>query len=257
MKNHRDLFGLLANLLIVAVVLAAIIIGLNKIGVYDLPDWAEKLLGTAEVGSETSAEDNSLAYENVGYDSDSTGLLVGNVPTYANAKQLLSAVKPDNGYMQEIIVVQNSSSSKLTQRMTVVNDAGLYEINILDEAGNLIKHIKEDGENINVIIFDRGQSSKYSLPKGDIAVWEECGVLLNSDNFLDSDYELENSEFQIVDSDYGTCAVIEFDSSFDGYSQREIYTVSLDYGVVLEAQCYENDTLVYSLETLEIANISG
>ncbi|MBR6635456.1 MAG: hypothetical protein IKL41_07535, partial [Clostridia bacterium] len=158
MKNHRDLFGLLANILIVAVVLAAIIIGLNKIGVYDLPVWAEKLLGTAETGTENNTVDNSLAYEHVDYDSEDEGSAEANVLTYENAKQLLTAVKPDNNYMQETVVIQSTDSAKFTQRMTVVNNGGLYEINILDEGGNLVKHVKEDDKNINVILFDRGQT---------------------------------------------------------------------------------------------------
>ena len=44
MNNHRDILGLIVNIIVVAVILCTIVVGLNRIGIYDLPDGLEKLL---------------------------------------------------------------------------------------------------------------------------------------------------------------------------------------------------------------------
>ena len=43
--------------------------------------------------------------------------------------------------------------------------------------------------------------------------------------------------------------LIEFTSKDGDYSQLQKYTLSLDFGIVTEAYCYENDVLIYELTT--------
>ncbi len=254
MKNHRDLFGLVANVLIVAIVLVGIVAGLNIIGVYDLPDWAEKILGTAEENNDSGMEDDSIAYGFVDYDEKGTAPAEGAKPSFANARQLLSAITPDSDYVQELRITYNSAGEIFGERMTVICENGLYQINTADNYGRLVKHVKEDGENINVIHVVDGEFEQYSIPRGNVSIWEECGVLLTSENFLESDYELESDDFYITDSEFDACAVIEFESSLDGYVQREIYQISLDFGVVVAASCFENGEEIYTMVTEHLDN---
>ena len=49
---------------------------------------------------------------------------------------------------------------------------------------------------------------------------------------------------------------VEFVSVKEGYSQLQKYTLNLDYGIVTEAKCYENDALIYDMYTDSISDNS-
>ena len=48
MNNHRDLLGIILNVLFAVLVLAIIILGLNRMGLYNLPEQIENFIFSSE-----------------------------------------------------------------------------------------------------------------------------------------------------------------------------------------------------------------
>ncbi len=256
MKNYRDLFGIVANAVLVLALLFAIMIGLNKIGVYELPNFVERIIGTSEVVDSGQDVGDTNVYSTVNYkvsDSASEEISLNS----NNIKNLVMNITPAENYRQSIYVVNYSDDAEKNEKMSIVCKGGYYDIIVMDSDGHLIKNVSESDTKTSVTVLSTdGVLENFEVDKGSFSVWEEVGIILNSNNFISSDYELAETDFMVQYGDFGAEAIFEFVTDFQNYSQREIYTLSLDYGIVISAECYEEDVLVYSMKTssLEFLN---
>lgn len=91
MKNNRDISGFIANILIVVAILALIVVGLNRIGIYDLPDSVEKLLGTSDEQDDPALSESfgTDIDKSLVYDENQGLVLTGSELTFENARSVL------------------------------------------------------------------------------------------------------------------------------------------------------------------------
>ena len=130
MKNHRDLIGLFANGLIVVAILCAIIFGLNKIGVYDLPHIFEKVVNLfgddvhSKIDNEFDVYD-SLDFKNVDNTNTEKAYL-----SYENARILLENVVVSSNYNQEVIVKNIDNSKEMYERFVISNRNDNFDVSV-------------------------------------------------------------------------------------------------------------------------------
>lgn len=250
MNNHRDILGIAFNVLVVLFMLALIVFGLNKIGVYNLPAPIEKLIGTYNEVSDDNQYGNNNVVDSMVYDDYYSGLVTSSEITYENARVLLESIVPADNYSQDISVqyFQNNKKNPYIEKISVNRRKGLYSATVMDLASGIVKTIQEKNNVISVLPEGK-EENWYELPKGEFDISDECGFILTVENFINSQSLLEQASFSLSKGNFGSEITIVFDSVIDGYTQKEQYTVSLDFGVVISAECYENDTLVYSMST--------
>lgn len=257
MKNHRELLGIIANILIVIVVLLVIVVGLNLIGVYSLPDWAEKLIGTYDGGEDTPVQIEGTANEELDIKmNDEHQVLVTTPLSHENAKVILENISPLNNYHQLVTVDNISLSAQKTEKVNISRIDGLYNAVVSDIYGNNIRQFEETSSNVAITNYAVTPFTKISLPRGDFDVSESCGFILDVDAFLKSGFVLDKASFSQGVNEFGSYITIAFVNDFEGLKQTEQYTISLDYGVVISAFCFENESLVYSMTTQELSSVA-
>lgn len=132
---------------------------------------------------------------------------------------------------------------------------GTYRVDIFDGYNSLLKSVQDDGDIISVQLFNNisGQGERdYSSDS--ISIFEEIGVPAVED-FINSDDS--QFDYSFVDSDYGKLLYAAFTTTSGSYSQLQEYYISLDFGLVVRADCYENEIPVYMLETVSLYRQNG
>ena len=128
----------------------------------------------------------------------------------------------------------------------------------MSDDGNVVKQIVSDSENTTINTLVNGNIKTTSYPNGKFDFSAETGAIITHEAFFEAADDPQYS-FKIEADDLGTVMLIEFTSVMENYSQRQEYTLSLDYGVVTEARCYENGSLIYELTTNSLSRtpVSG
>ena len=137
-------------------------------------------------------------------------------------------MKFENGnYMVELLSAKNNEVEK-----TVICQ------------GNTVSVQSHNGQSITVADFDAETCTAFL----------EAGVPEISDFISD---EGKNFAYSLHESELGKILYAEFSVEKDGYSQSKNYYISLDFGIVFKADCYENGKPVYSLNTLSLYEIEN
>ena len=166
-------------------------------------------------------------------------------------KVLLENVNVPESYAWYFRSTLHSARSSVSENGIMLFSDDSYKLELFDENSNLKKTVVQEGGNVSVAIGDNNAEFASSAD-----AFEEAGVPSLSD-FMSS--ELNDFNFSLVESNIGSLLYAEFVSTKGKYSQSEQYYISLDYGIVVRADCYENGTKIYSLETTalyELENIN-
>ena len=257
MNNHSDLPGIAVNIAITAVVLVVIILGLNRMGLYNLPSWIEDVVNPDNYQDNAAGVDDSMVYESVGYDINENTNVEKTSLTYENARQMLENIEALRNYYHELNINLMSNGKTVFSKVVINKMDEVYSADIYNKSGRLIKSIQSENDSITVKEYTNERvTGEFSYPAGNFTVGELSGVILDHENFLSGDYALEEGDFSVIYGDFGAELEIVFDTVMDDYSQHEIYRVNVDYGVVTNAQCYENDELVYEMNTVVLQHNS-
>ena len=89
-------------------------------------------------------------------------------------------------------------------------------------------------------------------PSGTSDVFAE-GMLPSVYSFLDLPEDTTEFDYSLYKGKYGNCTDLDFAYTLGETEFRESYTVSLDFGLVVAAKTYQNEELVYELETEELS----
>jgi len=255
MNKLHDLLLSALNVIIIIAVLAGIMLGLNKIGIFQFPDFVESMFGINGDQTTILPSDDGKIYKSLSSGkSDKTFTVTADLSP-ENVRQLLENVSPSLNYYQEVNVTVYSGDSSSTSKATVQKTDGSYSVSLYDSEGTLRKEIKMHDDTTDVTLHRaNGQSSTISLPSADFDISDESGVVVTHERFLETQTELTDSDYSVSASQFGTIMQITFKTDRETYSQTEIYWLSLDYGIVTRAECYEGDKLVYLLETLALSD---
>ena len=243
-KLSGFLFGLL-DVLVVFAVLAFIMYGLWSIGLVEPPSFLSPLFersdsygeGEVRAPGELLREDAENEYEIIEADMSKE-----------NVKKMLSLLSPENNFTQEIEYTLFSGDNSSTSHLIITRYEGISVAHFLSGDNEVTRQVIYSGGLVSVSTLQSGAVNTVSYHAGKIAFSEQVGALLSYEDFLDLADE-EDYTFSLISSEDGTMMLINFTSTLGEYSQRQTYKLSLDYGVVTEAYCYEDDKLIYSLST--------
>lgn len=249
MKNKQEIVGLITNIVLVVLLLCFIVVGLNYIGIYSLPEPVEKLLGTSDSAKGTVFGGDSDLYLELDFDEGAPSFESVQI-SYENAYDILASLNARNNYSHSVRVTDFFDGLRRTEIFIIDRKNGLYHVDACDESGNVIKSVSEDGSGVVTITEFYNESAEPAvISKGNFNIYEECGFVLTPKEFLESGYELASADFSRINRDDGVFLSVVFDNSYNGRSLRQKYVFSLDFGIVVEVYSYENDTIVYEMLT--------
>lgn len=166
--------------------------------------------------------------------------------SHDKVKELLAAVEiPDSYYWYYESFIYSARRSRESDGILKFEN-GDYRIEIYSPDGNLKKTVIETAGSTLVQTYESTASKSVEFSAQSVSAFSEAGVP-EAATFISSGGE--DYAYSLIESEYGTLLYAEFTSEKDGYRQNEEYYISLDYGIVVQAYCYENDMLIYSLKT--------
>ena len=251
MKKLTNAVFSVLNVLVIAGILLFILAGLVKIGIFEAPDFFKGIFGEEQAldGNNSGYATNFL--DNSSLNKDYTVYSAKLTPE--SVKKLLSELEPAKQYSHDLQYSVISRKSTLTRRAFVMKKDDIHRAFYISADGNIEKQmIRNDSfTSVNTLQNGKLQSTVYS--NGDIDFAAQTGVILTHEDFFDAADE-PGYTFEVKSDDIGTVMLIEFTSTVGEYSQLQKYTLSLDYGIVTEASCYENGELIYSLTTNSLSS---
>ena len=253
MKNKNEVFGLATNILAVVLLLAFVVIGLNMIGLYNLPESIENILGTGEDSAEGEDNNDEGVYSLIGSTGTPSAVEVVELD-YTNARTVLENLKPSESYIQNVVVTRYSGNSSSVQNLSVVRSNGMYEVSICDAKDKPIKNLKETSHHMVICSADSDNGKDVVISKGNFDISYECGFVVNVDEFLKYSDKLDEGDFSQYSDDNGSFMIVSFNSEVDGIVYFQQYTISIDFGVVTKAFCYEDEKLVYEMITTGLSD---
>ncbi len=258
MKNHRDLEGLGANILIAALILLMIIAALNKMGLYNLPPLIENFLNPQSVEEKNHSIDEDKIYNSAQFDTESSGEVEKVKISHENAREMLEKIFNKNDYRHEISVTHYAEGTSLTRQVVIEKKNSFYEADVYSRSATLLESYSETDDEITAQKYSGGKVlHTATYPKGSFTVPELCSVIADHKSFLDGIYDLQEGNFSVIHGDFGTELEIVFETVLENYSQTEAYRINVDYGIVTQAECTENGKLVYSMQTLSLKELAN
>lgn len=249
--NLKNIFYSVLNVSVIAAIIVFIIVGLWKIGLLESPAFIKNWFFSEKVNhSENSEKIEDFLSENpVNNRYDVTAVQLSS----ENVKKILSEIQQDKTYSHDFQYSLISSHKIVTKRITVIKENGIACAYFVSHDGSVNKQIIEHDGTTTVNTLFNNELKTETFNSGDIEFSEQIGAVISHKDFLEA---ADNSDysFSLASSEDGTVMIIEFNSSIGEYTQKQNYKLNLDYGVVIEAKCYENDTLIYSLTTNSLSS---
>lgn len=247
-KLKSVLFVIFNIFLIVALVLG-LYYGLYKLRLIALPEFLQWLIADDSQKEITVIPgDDGVIYDSIMNEGNEfvevkTGLTIDNV------RLLIENIKNDVNYYWEGDLTLFSNGESLKTKSIIRYYNGLYRVEVYDKNGFLQKIAAENNTVLTEKVYNSydGIYKTKNYPTKSMSLYAEAGVP-DINKFLEAD-NTRNVSYSLIESDFGTLICLEFDYSIESYTQREIYFVSLDYGICVRAETYENGELVYLCES--------
>lgn len=239
------------NVLVIAGIIVFIIAGLWRIGLVEMPAFlgnifaspADKITDNSQ-STEHFLEENRLAgdYEIIKLNMDTESV-----------REILNNLVPAKEYSHDFQYKLISGKKTTTKRFAVISTNDVSCAYFVSYDGAIVnKQIIETADKtiVNTVAGPSLRTEEYV--SGNISFEEQIGAVLTHKDFLALADEPDFS-FSLASSDNGMLLVVYFSSVMEDYTQQQTYILNLDYGIVTEAQCYENDRLIYELTTNSIS----
>ena len=248
----KKFFSAFLDTLVIAAILIFILFGLWKMGLLEPPEFLNGFLGISsgnptgvlseEVGK-TLKDGDSYA----GTETDKAEL------TVENAKKILTSITPAENYVQDVLFTVYSDSSSVSQRVVLFKSHGGRRAYFIsgNTASKQVVEASDGSITVNTLSNGRVNTANYAAGSFDIS--DEIGAVLTHEAFIEVADE-DNYTYSLVSGENGSEMIINFISHMGSYVQLQVYSINLDYGAVVSAECYENDKLIYSLTTNSISD---
>lgn len=242
------------NVLLVAAVLVFILFGLVRIGLVDLPSFFAPIFGKDQNASSELADNglSDILKPHHAGSVDAEFSVIKAEMTPESVRTMLSSLQPKKRYAHDLEYTVYSGGIGASRRVTLfMNQDARLAYYVSPGAGVYKQILERDGATqISVLRGNAVHTTTY--PTGDIDFAGETGVIVTHEDFLNSAGE-DGYAYSLLSGDDGTLLLITFTSQSGTYSQTQTYKLNLDYGIVTEAQCYENGKLIYALSTKRLA----
>ncbi len=255
----QNILFILFNIVLAIALVLGLYVGLYKLRLVSLPQFLENIINHEQSNNNKVVipGDDGKIYESLKNNQNSSTVSVQTNLTKDNIKQLLSGISTNTNYYWEANVKLFSGKDSLSTKLIVRHHNGLFRVESYDKQGRLIKLAADNKKELKEKIYDL-QSEKYTIKSyatGSMSLFAEAGVP-DIKSFIDYG-DSEKSVFSLINSDLGTLLSLEFENNYKGYTHRELYFISLDYGIPVRAETYENDKLIYLCETTALTSLEA
>jgi hypothetical protein len=258
MKSFKRYFIHVLEILVILILIAGVIYGLERIGIFsfsELLPWVDSEISDGH--NDHFKYDNDI-YSALAEQKSSDKVSVVSDLSREHVIKLLEEITVSENYYQEYNVsIPDNIGVSFDSKATVLCRDGLYDVSLYSNSGNIYKRVVESENTVEIYNFDSaGKESKTTLNKGGFDIQSDTGIIMTHNRFFSdyASYDPESEFYSVAYSDFGSVLYFEFLTEIDEFSQKECYWLSLDYGVVIKAECFEDENLVYSLETMTINN---
>ncbi len=256
MKKVPDKLIHLFEVLVIIAVVFGIIAGLEYIGIFNFQNLFSLNYSDNNNNIHVLPYDDGNIYLALSDGKSKDTVSVETNLSREHVEEMLSKVTSDENYYQELnVTIYDDDRKALTTKATVLREDGQFDVSLYTSNGLRYKRIVQDNDFVQISVYDdSGSESTKTLPKGGFDIQEDTGIIITHDRFFseNSSFAQGDEAFSVAYSDFGTVLMFEFFTSLDDYQQTERYWLSLDYGVVIRAECYEGDKIVYLLETIAL-----
>ncbi len=253
-NKHKNINSLLFQLVIVFLMVVAISFWLRSVNIIRFPDFIENIISSRDEDIDTYTQRGYEIFEHISTELKSDTTRIYPSLDSASLKNILDNLDTYDNFFWQSTSTTYFGNKEMTKHCKSRISGNRYNIEILDINGRLIKKCLCNGHNVQISDTDSYFESAKDYKQGIIDFYSDASVI-SIDYFkkLDMDnipYEI----YRITDSDYNLLSV-SFEYQRNGVTVKNNFLVSLDFGVVLFADSYENDVLVYKLITDSIYSL--
>lgn len=247
---------LILQILTVIVVFAAALYGLWRINLIRLPAFVENMFVVSDESPDSYVNDGYEIFEYIGSsDSAETELMYPEI-TPENLVSLLESAEPySNYYWESKTEVFSSTGSTVSECKSRIS-GNRYNVEILNEQGLTVRKCISDGVKTYITTNSGGGSKTAVFERGLTDFYSDASII-PVDFFKNTEFSLEDTEIRHVTNKGYNLVCVTFSYERSGITVENNYMISLDYGVVLFAECFENGEPVYKLSTDSIYSLSS
>ena len=254
LKKAGNLIVQIATLL---VFFAIAFILLVRAELISLPNFLQGIFGNdEEIASETKHDDQEI-FNFIGSAPD-TETEFSDYPQISaeNMNTLLNSLSAHKNFYWESVSKTFSSKAVVTKDCRSRISGDKYNVEILNEDGNVTKKFISNGKKTLITKYYQGSSESSLYEAGIFDFYSDAG-LISVDYFKDADFSDGNCEIRLVENDQYNLVSVVHTYERNGVTVKNSYGISLDFGVVLFAECFENDVPVFEQTTLSIYPVSS
>lgn len=236
-------------LLLVLFFVAYILLGRAKL--IKLPHFIEDLFPTEHNEAPELSGDGQEIFEYIAAPGNSAEFQSYPEITVENMNTLLNALEPHQNFYWESISETFSSDSSVKINCKSRISGKKYNVEILDNNNNTTKKYVSDGVNTVISGFSSGNTASSVYSSGIFDFYSDA-ALISIDYFKDTDFTKGSCEIHHVKNEQYNLVSVVYTYDRNGITVKNNYGISLDFGVVLFAECFENDIPVFKQSTVSI-----
>ena len=259
MKNEYKKVGqLITQILTVIIVFGIITCGLWRINLIRLPSFLDRIIASENEYDEGYTSDGYEIFKHIGFISSEVDAEFS-YPAITPEKLsvLLDSVEPYDNFYWECTSKLIANNNKRIKKCKLRISGDKYNVEILDENDLTVRKCISDGYSTVIkSSFENGTPKSRIYKHGLFDYYSDASVI-SFEYFKNFNFTSDGMEIFHIEKDGFNLISINHSYERNGIVVKNNYLVSLDYGVVLFAECFENDELIYSLETKSINSISS
>ncbi len=259
MKNDYKKVGqLIAQIITVIVVFGIISYGLWRINLIRLPSFIGVFIDSEAEQDEDYANDGYEIFKHIGLDSSESDFEYSYPAVTPEKLSVLldSAVPYDNFYWESTARVISSSDERIYRCNSRIS-GNKYNIEILDKNNFTVRKCISDGGSTVVIENSEYGGSKSRVYKRGLTDFYSDASIVSIDYFKNFDFTSVDTEILHIEKEGFNLVSVTYSYDRNDIKIKNNFLLSLDYGVVLFAESFEDDELVYALNTESIYSISS
>lgn len=249
--NFKNTKALLIQILAILLLFILAFVGLRKLNLVKFPEFIENLIASDDFNSDEYIHDSYkiLEYINKTEAEEKNSLYPEITPD--NLKNLLNSLNAYDSYYWETTSnnYYNTSVKSINCKSRISGNR--YNVEITSDNGNSLKKCVSNGESTAVYITENKITKKVTYEVG-LSDFYSDAAIVSIDYFKDFDFNNTNCVLNTVNKNNFSLVSVAYTYDRNGTQVENIFLISLDFGVVLFSECYENDTLVYSMNTTSI-----
>lgn len=252
MKNGiKKARNLIIQIFVLLILFIVAFLALGYADLIGLPEFIENIFPSDSGEKNETADSGNKVFD---YLSDSFPKEQANLyPTISaeNLNVILNSLETRQSFYWESVSEIYSGENVVKRYCKSRISGNKYNVEILDGSDNIIKKIVCNGTQTVVTKYSDGVADSGAYSQGIFDFYSDAS-LISVDYFKNSDFSNENCEIKLIQNEDYNLVSISYEYDRNGTAVKNNCSLSLDYGVVLFAESYENGILVFKQTTKSV-----